>query len=145
VEELSDNYDETLGAVALADALLNRGRIDDAARIFAGAAERMSPAYSAFERMSFTIVEQRLLASSSRKAPDIAAARDKLDDLGAKAAAQGYYYASLQAKLAAGELALRFGQPAVGRALLSLLVKEAKQRGFLAVANRAAWLVAQAG
>jgi ATP/maltotriose-dependent transcriptional regulator MalT len=142
--ELSDSPDQTMGAVALADALLSRGRIDDAARIFAGARERMSPAYSAFERMSFTIVEQRLLASS-RKMADVAAARDALDDLGIKAAAQGYHYSSLQARLAAGELALRSGQPAVGRALLSLLVKEAKQRGFVAVAQRAARLVAQAG
>ncbi len=136
--------DNAYGAVALADALLSSGRIDAAMKTFAGARQRMSAAFGAFERMSYGIVEARLLAAS-RKPGDMAEARDKLDDLAARAAAQGYVYANLQARLASGEVSLRAGQLAVGRAVLSSLGKEARARGFVTVAERAARLVAQAG
>jgi ATP/maltotriose-dependent transcriptional regulator MalT len=132
------------GAVALADALLTSGKIVEAMRTFAGARQRMSSAFGAFERMSYHIVEARLKASS-RDNKDMADARETLDDLAAQAAAQGYVYANLQARLASGEVSLRSGQLAVGRAVLSSLGKEATARGFVTLAQRAARLVAQAG
>jgi tRNA A-37 threonylcarbamoyl transferase component Bud32/TolB-like protein len=139
------NSDENAyGALALSDALLSSGKLDQAARTFAGARQRTSAALGAFERMFYGIVEARLLAAS-RRPVDMAEAREKLDDLAARAAAQGYVYANLQARLASGEVSLHAGQIAVGRAVLSSLGKEAKARGFVAVAQRAARLVAQAG
>ncbi|HEY2943204.1 MAG TPA: tetratricopeptide repeat protein [Vicinamibacteria bacterium] len=123
----------------LADALLAQGKLAEARRAAARAMSLAGKSHSQRVRLSVAIVNARVRAAG-RSPADTAAALRSLQAVRAEAEKADRRGLSFEAQLALGEVELRAGQSAAGRARLEALEREATARGFRLVAGKAAAL-----
>jgi hypothetical protein len=71
-------------------------------------------------------------------AKTVARALSRLHEIAAQSAKNGYYSLELEARLAAGEIAMRAGQSKAGREQLALVERDASANGFGLIAQRSA-------
>jgi hypothetical protein len=85
----------------------------------------------------------RAAAANHSRQDEIALAKRNLEAVLAKAARHGYLGYEFQSRLALGEIEMKSGKTTAGRARLQTLERDAKARGFLLVARKAAAITEQ--
>jgi tetratricopeptide (TPR) repeat protein len=130
---------EAVAQSVVADALLAQGKLGEARQAAARATALSRRSQSQRVRLAVAIVSARVQAASGA-AGDTAAALRSLRAVRAEAEKADRRGLSLEAELALGEVELRAGQSAAGRARLEALEREATARGFRLVAGKAAAL-----
>jgi tetratricopeptide (TPR) repeat protein len=128
--------DESAALALAAEALLRLGRPAEA-REAAARAQALAPEGDHELRLEIAPALARVAAASD---PD--GALRTLGSASVEAGQVGFLPAAFEARLARGEVLLRKGETATGRAELKRLRKEAEAKGFLQVARRAAVLAA---
>jgi len=124
------NFDDDMWANAvLARALLAQGRGAEAAKEIDAAGAVAAKLQNEEVRLKFGLAAASVRAASGAPT-DVAAAARSLEATLAEAAKQGYVPYQYEARLALGELEIKSGHAAAGRARLETLEKEAKARGF---------------
>jgi tetratricopeptide (TPR) repeat protein len=130
-----DLNDEILAEATLAQDLLAQGKSAEAANEIASATTQKVQN----EEVSLNLaLATALVRAASHKSADQAAATKILETMRADAAKHGYAGYELQTRLALGEIEIKSGQAASGRALLTSLAKDARTKGFLLIAEKAA-------
>jgi len=128
---------EAAADTVLARSLLAQGKLAEAGQ----ASERLRGLAAASQdrrvRIAAAIVAARVLAASG-EVHATNAALEALRATLAEAVRVGFVDYELEARLAAGEIAIASGRAAAGRARLAALAKDATARGFGLVARRAA-------
>jgi len=128
--------DESAALALAAEALLRLGRLAEA-REAAARAQALAPESDHELRLEIAPALARVAATSD---PD--GALRTLGSASVEAGQIGFVPAAFEARLARGEILLRKGETAAGRAELERLRKEAEAKGFLQVSRRAATLAA---
>lgn len=118
----------------LARALLARGKAEDAQREITRATETAAASQNRGLRMQLAITSARVAASLG----EASHAKRMLDATRAEARKYGFVPHGLEARLALGEIEIKSGQDAIGRAHLQALERDAKAKGFLLIARKAA-------
>jgi tetratricopeptide (TPR) repeat protein len=125
-----------LAQIALVGSLLAQGRRDEARKASAPAEEAAGKSENQHVKLAAAAMTARLRAASG--APrDVAAALRALDSVRAEAVRAGFVKEQLEASLELGELEIRSGRAAAGRARLRTLAREAQAKGLGLVARRA--------
>ena len=88
-------------------------------------------------QLSAAIVAARIKSASSNSS-EVHAAMADLSRILADASAAKFANAASEARLALGEIQMKSGERAAGRALLKSLEKDSSNAGFLVVAHKAA-------
>jgi hypothetical protein len=116
--------------------LETQGRRDEARKASAPAEEAAGKSEKQHVKLAAAAMTARLRAASG--APrDVAAALRALDSVRAEAVRAGFVKEQLEASLELGELEIRSGRAAAGRARLRTLAREAQAKGLGLVARRA--------
>jgi eukaryotic-like serine/threonine-protein kinase len=126
--------DEINADTLLLRTLLAKGEIAEALHEMDGAKELVKRDHDRGVRLDFAIAAARVLADSG----DLAKARNELEATLAETAKYGYMADRLEARLALGEVEMKSGHTAAVRARLTVLEKDARAKGFLLVARKAA-------
>ena len=124
---------EAQGLSLLAEALLGQGQLAGAQEAAAGARDRAAKSEDTEMRLLVASRLSRIEAAGGRAQAGIAELRRRIP----AAREAGYVNASLQARLALGELLLGTGEAAEGRRTLLEVRGEAASRGFVLLARRA--------
>lgn len=121
--------------IVLAQALVAQGRNADAYKTLEEAekANGMTKQNNRPRNIRFAIETARLRAALGK----IAEAKSSLETALAEAAKYGLGGDQLEARLGLGEIEMKSGQTAVGRARLKALAKDARAKGFLLIARKA--------
>ena len=124
-------------AMVLARALLAEGKVAEAQQAVASASApaKQLPNFRLAQQLS--IFTQRLRAASG-KPDDIAQATKKLQAVLTEATQHGDVRDQFEARLALGEIEIKSGDKAAGRAQLAALEKDTKAKGFALIARLAA-------
>jgi eukaryotic-like serine/threonine-protein kinase len=137
---------ETLGNSLLAMALVRRQNVVDAKRVLRRCEDLLPKTVDFAVRLEAEL-EIALVTGISSSAPDgkfpaqdLQRAMRSLESVEERALRSGHGGLALEARLSLAELKLRAGRTAGVRAALLQLEKEARDRGFVAIANRAAAL-----
>jgi eukaryotic-like serine/threonine-protein kinase len=132
-EKLTD--DEKQANVVLARALLSEGKQDEAARVLSSiAAASIEEKELRFE---FTVASALARTASGRQ-EELAAARKSVRALWAEATRDGFKGDEFEARLTLGEIEMKSSRTEEGRRMLSDLEKEARSKGFMLIAAKAA-------
>jgi hypothetical protein len=126
----------------LARSLLEQGKISEAQKVIQSAQELSARSGVIPVHFEVDIAGARGRAAAARQ-NGTAAAKRTLDAVLAKATRHGYLGYEFQSRLALGEIEMKSGQIAVGRARLQTLERDAKAKGFLLIARRAAAITVQ--
>jgi serine/threonine protein kinase/tetratricopeptide (TPR) repeat protein len=131
--------EQALGETILAEVLLASGRLAEA-RSQAEAAVSLATE-SQNQNLHFRVdtVAARARAASGKNA-DMEQATKLLEIVEADAAKSGFVQSHFEARMALAEIEMKSGETAAGRDHLSALEKEARDKGFLLIARRAATL-----
>jgi tetratricopeptide (TPR) repeat protein/TolB-like protein len=131
-EKLID--DEIFSAAVLAKALLALGKAEDAEKELARVSTIMNKSH--YRNITFKI---RIIAAQVRaELGKTADASTSLEAILSEAGKLGFVGQQLDARLALGVIELKSGKMAAGRARLAALEKDARSKGFLLVAQKAA-------
>jgi hypothetical protein len=117
----------------LSEVFLATSRPAEAQKEIAAAEPLVAKSQNRESNLQFAIVAARVLAATGSKAE----AAKSLEALAKRAAAYGFVHYGFWARLALGEINMKSGKAARGRALLSTLEKEATAKGFLLIAHKA--------
>lgn len=126
--------DEINADALLLRTLLAKGEIAEASHEMEGAKGLVKQDHDRGVRLDFAIAAAQVLAASG----EVAKARKELEAALAEAANYGYVADQLEARLALGEIEMKSGQTAAVRARLAVLEKDARAKGFLLIARKAA-------
>jgi tetratricopeptide (TPR) repeat protein len=118
---------------ALADALLQLGRTQDAASAVHDANALLSEVPDPLTRLDMSMVSARLAAALGKPADAVRS----LQSVAAEARKRGAVVAEFDARLAEGEIEVASPQRKVGEGHLRSLQKDAQARGFLLTARKA--------
>jgi eukaryotic-like serine/threonine-protein kinase len=132
VEKIQE--DELQARVLLARALQSLGKNSEALKQLDAAAAIVSRSHVPETRMSFSISAATVKAANGAYAEAVKNLEAAIVD----ATKLGYIGYQFDARLALGELEIKSGNPAAGRAGLSALEKEARAKGYLSIARQAA-------
>jgi serine/threonine protein kinase/tetratricopeptide (TPR) repeat protein len=131
-----DADEEARAYIVLARALLDERKVAPAREAVAAAA----PAGKSADRelqLSYLVTAARVQAASGQPS-DVAQAMKSLRDAVAEATRYRYLGYQFEARLALGQIEMKSGDAAAGRARLSALETEAKAKGFGLIARKAA-------
>jgi ATP/maltotriose-dependent transcriptional regulator MalT len=117
---------------ALARSLLAQGRIAEAGKEISSAEALASAAENPRLRFEIGITAARILAAQGNRE-----AAEKLQPVAAESAKLGFVGYQLEARLALGEMEMKFGPSTLGPADLATLEKHAAAKGFLLIARKA--------
>jgi serine/threonine protein kinase/tetratricopeptide (TPR) repeat protein len=131
-EKLRD--DEIFGETVLAEALLALGRPPDAQKEIDHAAAAMAKSQYRTVLLNIAIVAARVRAALGKTSE----ARESLKATSAEAKRLGFLGQQFEARLLLGEIEMKSGPIAAGRARLAALEKDATAKGFGLIARRAA-------
>jgi eukaryotic-like serine/threonine-protein kinase len=131
--------DELETRLVLARAFLAAGKTMEARKEIGLATELAAVIRKHSAHLSFAIVSSRVRAASGQTA-DHAEAVKTLERALSDATKYGFVGYQFETRLALGELEIKAGKNADGRARLSALEKEAASKGFLLIASKAAKL-----
>jgi tRNA A-37 threonylcarbamoyl transferase component Bud32/TolB-like protein len=122
----------------LAAVLLDEGKVKEARALLDGVTpdERKAADADVATSLSVRAAFARLLATSG-KAKDVAAARQQLVELSARARKAGFVTRAFGIELGLGRVELQAGQTAAGRATLTALAKDARAHGATLYAKKA--------
>lgn len=126
--------DEALALVVVATSLLAQNRATDARNEISRASTVVQKSQNRLARFAVAIASARVDAAT-RRSGDARTSLTSIASEAAKLALKGY---ELEARLALGEVEMRSGEVAAGRARLAALEKDASSRGFGLIAQRAA-------
>ena len=129
-----DLNDEILATATLAQALLAQGKSAEAANEIASAATEK--VQNEEVRLNFALAKA-LVHAASHESTDQAVATKLLETTRAEAAKHGYAGYEFEARLALGQIEIKSGHTAAGRARLATLEKDARSKGFLLLADKA--------
>jgi len=132
VEKIQE--DELQAGVLLARALQSQGKTSEARKQLDAAAAIAARSHVPETRLNFAVNAARVKAANGAQAE----ALKNLEAAFADATKLGYIGYQFDARLALGELEIKSGNAAAGRARLSALEKEARAKGFLSIARQAA-------
>jgi eukaryotic-like serine/threonine-protein kinase len=118
----------------LAEALLARGRAEDANREITSAEEAAAASQDRSLRMQINVTSARVLSALG----DVSGAKKSLAATIAKARKYHLLPVELDARLASGEAEMHSGLATAGRIHLRALEEDARSKGFLLVARKAA-------
>jgi tetratricopeptide (TPR) repeat protein len=129
----------------LARSLLEQGKIGEAQKVIQSAQElsARSGVIPVHFEVDIAAARGRAAAANHSGQGETAAAKRNLGGVLAKATRHGYVGYEFQSRLALGEIEVKSGKTAAGRARLLALERDAKAKGFLLVARRAAAITAQ--
>jgi DNA-binding winged helix-turn-helix (wHTH) protein/tetratricopeptide (TPR) repeat protein len=139
LKELKSEDEEAEGYPILARAFLLLGKPEEARRTMERGASVNTKSRNRMVQLSYAIVEAQVQAANGQAAPAI----DNLARIIAETKKSGFYGYQLEARLALAGVELQCGKAANARAHLKPLEQEARERGFLLVANKAATLSAR--
>jgi tetratricopeptide (TPR) repeat protein/TolB-like protein len=125
---------ESLARLVLARALLAQRKPVEARKEIARCRSLLDKSENRQGRLALGITDARLSAEAGQSA----AAITEVDSIRERAAKAGLAGVELEARLARGEIEMRSGNVAAGRARLETLQKDASARGFALVARKAA-------
>jgi tetratricopeptide (TPR) repeat protein len=131
-EKLRD--DEIMARATLARALLLQHKDVEAGREIGFAADLAGGSPSREVHMRYAISAAKVRAATG----GVAEAAKILEATLAEAMKYGYFGCQLEARLGLGEIEIKSGQATAGRARLEALEEDAKARGFLLIARKAA-------
>jgi len=131
-EGLGDN--EILSDLALARISLAEGKVADAVRLTSVAHDLLAKSQDFSVRLRESIVSAQVDAASGKSDDAIRSLQETV----ARASKSGYLGYLLEAQLALGELESASGKVAAGEALLADVRRQAQQKGFRLIANKAA-------
>jgi serine/threonine protein kinase/tetratricopeptide (TPR) repeat protein len=129
--------DEVSSDSTLIRAFLIQGKLTQARKETTDAAKLASRLQNEEVRLRFSLANASALAASGTVA-DRAAAVKILQDLLRVSSTKGYVGCTFEARLALGEVEMKTGHDAAGRARLSTLEEDARGKGFHLIADRAA-------
>ena len=130
-EKEADN--QLLGHAVLAKVLLSAGRGADARKEIAAAKPLTANLENRDAYVQFAIIEARVLAATGSQAEGVRSLEARV----AQATKYGFVPYEFEARLALGEVELKSGRAAAGRARLDGLEKAATAKGFLLIARKA--------
>ena len=133
-------YLEGYAQALVAESLAGEGKLPEA-REKAKAVLARSKTFMQFDyRLAVQILGARILTASTHYADqgDLAEATAVLNEALADARSHGYLTHQFDARLALGEIHLRSGNVAEGRKELAILERDARAKGFMLVARKAA-------
>jgi class 3 adenylate cyclase/tetratricopeptide (TPR) repeat protein len=128
---------EFTATTALADALLEAGRPDEARKETDAAHGLLSKCEDRNQRLEFTIVAARARAASASLS-DRAEARKSIEATLAEATRAGFVGTEFDAILTLGKMEIDSGEQPAGRARLAALEKNASAKGYGLIARKAA-------
>jgi tetratricopeptide (TPR) repeat protein len=131
-EKLKD--DETMARTTLARALLAQHKVVEAAREIDLSADLARGSPNREVKINYAITAARVRAATGGTAEAVKSLQATL----AEATKYGFLGYQLEARLALGEIEIKSGQAAAGRARLEALGKDANAKGFLLIARKAA-------
>jgi serine/threonine protein kinase/tetratricopeptide (TPR) repeat protein len=129
--------DEIWANAVLARALLAQGKSADAGKELDVAMGRGAKIQNEEARLKLALTAASIRAASGRRA-DQAGASNSLEAVLAQAKKHGFVGYQLEARLALGEIEMKSGHIAAGRARLTALENDARAKGFLLIARKAA-------
>ncbi|MGB2620805.1 MAG: tetratricopeptide repeat protein [Candidatus Acidiferrum sp.] len=136
-EETRATSDEAAANLLIAETLLAEGRVSESRK---GVDQVMSVAARTHNRelqVSAAILGARIKAASGNSA-DVHEAIAVINRAVADASAAKFAVVAIKAHLALGEIQMKFGDRAAGRALLESLERDSSSKGLLVVARKAA-------
>jgi serine/threonine protein kinase/tetratricopeptide (TPR) repeat protein len=128
--------DEILSDALLAEALLASGDVLEARKQADAAVSLAAKSQSRELRWRAGTVEASALVSTSKQS-EITLAAKHLETVAAEAAKDGFLQEQFDSRLALGEIEMKSGKTAAGRARLAALENEATRAGFLLIARKA--------
>lgn len=128
--------DQISAEVQLIDSLLRRHASADAAKEVAASAPLISKTQNEDVRLSFEIVEARVNSLLGHKGD----AQRSIASVLAKTKTEGFIVHEYECRLALGEIEIASHETPSGEKMLSDLTKEARAKGYVLIANRAAHL-----
>jgi eukaryotic-like serine/threonine-protein kinase len=128
--------DQITATVALVDALLARGKNDDALKEVGKTAPIATKSQNLSVQLAFAAARARTESASQQTAAAKALVKEGL----VKATRSGYVGDQLEFRLILEEIELKSGKSAASRARLEQLQKDAKDKGFDLIAHKAATL-----
>ena len=129
--------DELTAHLLLARALLALGNRAEAGKEIHLASEMVAKSQNRAAHLDFSIESARVRAASGLSA-DLAEAARVLSGTLVEASKYGFAGHQFEARLSLGEIEMRLGKITAGRVRLAALEKEARARGFLLIARKAA-------
>ena len=129
-----DPDDEASALIALADSLLRQGRMVEAQNAMDRATTLAEKSDSRLTRLSVAIMAARVRAATRKPAE----AMKSLANVLIEARKLGRVDLQFESRLALGEIEMKSGKPAEGRARLETLQKEAEGKGYRLLARKAA-------
>ena len=124
----------------LARSLLEQGKTSEAQKVIQTAQElsARSGVIPVHFEVDIAVARTRAAAANHSRQDETAAAKRSLEAVLAKASRHGYLGYEFQSRLALGEIEMKSGKTTAGRARLQALERDAKAKGFLLIARRAA-------
>jgi len=135
-EKAHKRDDQVTAAAVLVDALVTEGKNDDALKEVSKATPIAAKSQNLSVHLIFALASARADAASQK----IVAAKTILKEALAKATRSSYLGDQLEARLVLEEIEMKSGKSAASRARLEQLQKDAKEKGFNVIANKAAAL-----
>jgi tetratricopeptide (TPR) repeat protein len=142
IRQLQLRDDELAAHVVLARALLSLGRRAEAEKEIDLATQLVAKSQNHAAHLEFSIVAARIHAASGQSA-ELADATRTLSIALAEATKHGFAGYQFEACLSLGEMEVKSGHAAAGRARLQALEKDATPKGFLLIARKAAAALGQ--
>jgi DNA-binding winged helix-turn-helix (wHTH) protein/tetratricopeptide (TPR) repeat protein len=136
LKELKSEDEEAEGYPILARAFLLLSKPEEAQRTMESGASVNAKSRNRMVQLSYAIVEGQVRAANGQAAPAI----ENLTRIIAETKKSGFYGYHLEARLALAEVELQSGKAASAHAHLKTLEQEARERGFLLIAKKAATL-----
>ena len=137
LKELKSDDEEATGYPILARAYLVQGKLEDAQKAMASGADMTAKSRNRMVQLGAGIVEAQVRAANGAPVP----ALSSLERIIAETRKSGFYGYQLEARLALAEIESKSGKSAASARLRSL-EREARQRGFLLIAKKAAAVAA---
>jgi tetratricopeptide (TPR) repeat protein len=138
LKELKSEDDEASTYPVLARALLLAGNHAEALKVIESGAGVASKSHDRMVQFSFAIAEAQVKAANGQ----IASADESLTRIIAETKKAGFVGYELEARLALAEIQLRSARTATAQARLAAVEKDARSKGFLLIAHKAAILKA---
>ncbi len=135
-EKAHKRDDQVTAAAVLVDALVTEGKNDDALKEVSKATPIAAKSQNLSVHLTFALASARADAASQK----LVAAKTILKEALAKATRSSYLGDQLEARLVLEEIEMKSGKSAASRARLEQLQKDAKEKGFNVIANKAAAL-----
>jgi serine/threonine protein kinase/tetratricopeptide (TPR) repeat protein len=131
---MDDSDDELVSQMALADALLLQSEPAEAQKHLDAVKTLVEKTQDPSVQLQYALTSARVAAANGK----LGEALKTLQPALATATKRGFVHQQFELRLALGQTEIKAGQTAAGRKTLASLEKDARARGFLLVANKAA-------